>query len=152
MKNNLKFLSILFIISFLRINLFAQYGPQFDNRGFEQWTNRVSEPTHWHSSGTADGDYSGFLPDDLIESSTQTRPGSTGSKSVRLVPKEVGFLFWTYTANGNLTNGRMNAGSTSTTGEENYMRVDSIPPLTSSPTLFPFGCVFAAKVQPKMHK
>ena len=120
MKNNLKFLSILFIISFLRINLFAQYGPQFDNRGFEQWTNRVSEPTHWHSSGTADGDYSGFLPDDLIESSTQTRPGSTGSKSVRLVPKEVGFLFWTYTANGNLTNGRMNAGSTSTTGEENY--------------------------------
>lgn len=120
MKNNLKFLSILFIISFLSINLFAQYGPQFDNRGFEQWTNRVSEPTHWHSSGTADGDYSGFLPDDLIESSTQTRPGSTGSKSVRLVPKEVGFLFWTYTANGNLTNGRMNAGSTSTTGEENY--------------------------------
>ena len=29
-------------------------------------------------------------------------------------------MFWTYTANGNLTNGRMNAGSTSTTGEENY--------------------------------
>ena len=120
MKNNLKYLPILFIISFLNINLYAQYGPQFDNRGFEQWTNRVSEPTHWHSAGTADGSYSSFLPDDLIESSTQTRPGSTGSKSVRLVPKEVGFLFWTYTANGNLTNGRMNAGSTSTTGEENY--------------------------------
>lgn len=120
MKNNLKYLPILFIISFLSINLYAQYGPQFDNRGFEQWTNRVSEPTHWHSAGTADGSYSSFLPNDLIESSTQTRPGSTGLKSVRLVPKEVGFLFWTYTANGNLTNGRMNAGSTSTTGEENY--------------------------------
>ncbi len=95
MKNSLKYLSILFIITFLSINLFAQYGPQFDNRGFEQWTNRVSEPTHWHSAGTADGSYSSFLPNDLIESSTQTRPGSTGSKSVRLVPKEVGFLFWT---------------------------------------------------------
>ena len=110
----------LFFFTLLSLNLSAQYGPQFDNRGFEQWTNRVSEPTHWHSSGTADGGYSSFLPDDLMVSSTQTRPGSTGSKSVRLVPKEVGFLFWTYTANGNLTNGRMNAGSTSTTGEENY--------------------------------
>ena len=120
MKRVFVFVFNLFIFSLISLNLSAQYGPQFDNRGFEQWTNRVTEPSHWHSSGTADGSYSSFLPDDLIVSSTQTRPGSTGSKSVRLVPKEVGFLFWTYTANGNLTNGRMNAGSTSTTGEENY--------------------------------
>ena len=120
MKRFLICISSLFIFSFLSLNLSAQYGPQFDNRGFEQWTNRVSEPSHWHSGGTADGSYSSFLPDDLILSSTQTRPGSTGTKSVRLVPREVGFMFWTYTANGNLTNGRMNAGSSSTTGEENY--------------------------------
>ena len=120
MKNSLKFLSILFIISFLNINLFGQFGPQFDNRGFEQWTNRVSEPTHWHSGGTADGGYSSFLPNDLMVSSTQTRPGSTGTKSARLVPKEVGFLFWTYTANGCITNGRMHAGSTEPAGSGNY--------------------------------
>jgi len=120
MKRLFVFIISLFIFNILSLNLSAQYGPQFDNRGFEQWTNRANEPSHWHSGGTADGSYSGFLPDNLIVSSTQTRPGSTGTKSVRLVPQEVGFMFWTYTANGNLTNGRMNAGSTSTTGEENY--------------------------------
>ena len=120
MKHFCKQLLSLLVFSILGTQLYAQYGPQFDNRDFEQWTNRVSEPVHWHSGGTADGSYAGYLPDGLMVSSTQTRPGSSGSKSVRLVPQEVGFLFWTYTANGNLTNGRMNAGSTSTTGEENY--------------------------------
>lgn len=120
MKRFINYTFIVFIISFLSINLSAQYGPQFDNRGFEQWTNRANEPTHWHSGGTADGSYSGFLPDDLIVSSTHTRPGSTGTQSVRLVPKEVGFLFWTYTANGCLTNGRMHAGDTDPAGSGNY--------------------------------
>ena len=120
MKHICKQLLSFLVFSILGTQLYAQYGPQFDNRDFEQWTNRVSEPVHWHSGGTADGSYAGYLPDGLMVSSTQTRPGSSGTKSVRLVPKEVGFLFWTYTANGNLTNGRMNAGSTSTTGEENY--------------------------------
>lgn len=120
MKRSSIFITSLFFFSFLSINLTAQYGPQFDNRGFEQWTNRVSEPTHWHSGGTADGSYSSFLPNDLMVSSTQTRPGSTGTKSARLVPKEVGFLFWTYTANGCITNGRMHAGSTDPAGSGNY--------------------------------
>ena len=120
MKHICKQLLSFLVFSILGTQLYAQYGPQFDNRDFEQWTNRVSEPVHWHSGGTADGSYAGYLPDGLMVSSTQTRPGSSGTKSVRLVPKEVGFLFWTYTANGNLTNGRMNSGSTSTTGEENY--------------------------------
>ena len=115
MKNNLKFLSILFIISFLSINLFAQYGPQFDNRGFEQWTNRVSEPTHWHSGGTATGGWS-FMLTSQIEQSSQTRPNSSGNKSVRLYPHST----WGVLANGNITNGRMNAGSTSSTGADNY--------------------------------
>ena len=115
MKNNLKCLSILFIINFLSINLFAQYGPQFDNRGFEQWTNRVSEPTHWHSGGTATGGWS-FMLTSQIEQSSQTRPNSSGNKSVRLYPHST----WGVLANGNITNGRMNAGSTSSTGADNY--------------------------------
>ena len=51
-----------------------------------------------------------------IEQSLQTRPGSSGSKSVRLYPHST----WGVLANGNITNGRMNAGSTSTTGVDNY--------------------------------
>ena len=105
----------LFIFSFLSLNLSAQYGPQFDNRGFEQWTNRVSEPSHWHSGGTATGSWA-FMLTSQIEQSSQTRPNSSGSKSVRLFPHTT----WGVLANGNLTNGRMNAGSTSTTGENNY--------------------------------
>ena len=110
-----KFFLSLFVFSFLSINLSAQYGPQFDNRGFEQWTNRVSEPTHWHSGGTATGTWSSMVPN-AIEQSTHPRPGSSGSKSVRLYPESV----WGVTANGNLTNGRMNAGSMSPSGSDNY--------------------------------
>ena len=110
-----KFFISLFVFSFLSLNLSAQYGPQFDNRGFEQWTNRVSEPTHWHSGGTATGSFSSWV-DSQIEQSAQTRPGSSGTKSVRLYPESV----WGVTANGNLTNGRMNAGSMSATGSGNY--------------------------------
>ena len=51
-----------------------------------------------------------------IEQSTHPRPGSSGSKSVRLYPESV----WGVTANGNLTNGRMNAGSMSASGSDNY--------------------------------
>ena len=104
-----------FIFSILSLNLSAQYGPQFDNRGFEQWTTRVSEPVHWHSGGTATGTFSGFVSSQL-EQSSQKRPGSMGSKSVRVFPTSVLGI----TANGNVTNGRMNAGSMSASGSGNY--------------------------------
>lgn len=107
------------VFGIISLNLSAQYGPQFDNRGFEQWTSReanaVSEPVHWHSGGTATGSFSGFLSNQ-IETSTQTRPGTLGSKSVRVFPNSVLGI----TANGTITNGRMNAGSMSTTGSGNY--------------------------------
>lgn len=99
----------------MSLNLNAQYGPQIENRGFEQWTNRVSEPVHWHSGGTATGSFSGFVSSQ-IEQSSQTRPSSSGTKSVRVYPSSVLGI----TANGNLTNGRMNAGSMSATGSGNY--------------------------------
>ena len=109
----------LFVFSFLSLNLSAQYGPQFDNRGFEQWTTReefsVSEPVHWHSGGTATGSFAGFLSSQ-IEQSTHLRPGSSGSKSVRIFPTSLLGI----TANGTLTNGRINAGSMSATGSGNY--------------------------------
>ncbi len=117
MCKNLKVFSILFFLSFLSISVWGQYGPQFDNHGFENWTTRVSEPVHWHSSGTATGSYAGFLPSDpQIESSTHLRPGSTGTKSLRIIPRSVLGV----TANGTVTNGRMNAGSMSASGANNY--------------------------------
>ena len=114
-----KRLFILVAFSFMSATLFAQYGDQFANRGFEDWTSRgekaVSEPVHWHSGGTASGWLSGTMPN-TMEQSSQTRPGSTGSKSIRLVPKSVVGV----TANGSVTNGRINAGSMSPSGSSNY--------------------------------
>lgn len=109
----------LFIFSISSLSLSAQYGPQFENRGFEEWTSREenasSEPIHWHSGGTATGSLAGFLSSQ-IEPSSQVRPGSTGTKSVKVFPKSTLFV----TANGTITSGRMNAGSTSASGAENY--------------------------------
>lgn len=117
-KSSKKFFLIT-LLCFASANLFAQYGTQFDNRGFENWTTRdiesCDEPVHWHAGGTATGSFSGFLSSQ-IEQSSQTRPGSNGSKSVRIYPTKVLGI----TANGNMTNGRMNAGSMSATGTDNY--------------------------------
>ena len=119
MYRSIVFFSLLLFFSMLNINVFAQGETQFDNYGFEQWTTReteaVSEPVHWHSGGTATGTFSGFLSNQ-IEESTHTRPGSSGIKSVRVFPTSVLGI----TANGNLTNGRINAGSMSATGSNNY--------------------------------
>lgn len=112
-------ISILFIFSILSLNLSAQYGPQIENSGFENWTSRdensVSEPVHWHSGGTASGSFSGMVSSQ-IEQSTHPRPGSSGSMSVRLYPTSIIGII----ANGNITNGRMNAGSLTVTGTGNY--------------------------------
>lgn len=119
MKKTIRTLSMLFAFSMMTTALSAQYGPQFTNSGFEDWTSRetdaVSEPVHWHSGGTATGTWSGFLSNQ-VEQSSQKRPGSSGSKSARLFPTSVLGI----TANGNLTNGRINAGSMSASGSGNY--------------------------------
>ena len=115
-----------FVFSMFVMPLIAQqYGSQFDNSGFESWTTRdtenltgvvsVSEPAHWHSSGTATGSLAGFLSSQ-IEQSSHCRYGSSGTKSVRIYPNSVMGI----TANGTLTNGRINAGSMSATGANNY--------------------------------
>ena len=107
-------------LCFCSLFCFAQYGKQFDNRGFETWANfgsgnATNEPVHWHSNKSATGTYTGFLSQQ-IEPSNVVRPGSSGTKSVRIWPKSVLGV----TANGNMTNGRMNAGSMSASGSGNY--------------------------------
>ena len=119
MQQSGKKLMLITLLCFASASLFAQYGTQFDNRGFENWTTRntesCNEPEHWHAGGTASGSFSGFLSSQ-IEQSSQIRPGSNGNKSVRIYPTKILGI----TANGNMTNGRMNAGSMSATGTENY--------------------------------
>ena len=87
------------------------------NGGFEgSWTN--GEPQGWHSFNTATGDYVSFVQNtDQFTRSTETRPGSTGSQSAKIETK----IVVGNNANGNCTNGRINAGSmTATDASGNY--------------------------------
>lgn len=79
------------------------------NGGFEgAWT---IEPQGWHSFGTATGSFAGFVKGNTHQfvASSEVRPGSEGTQSA-LVSSNIVFGV---KANGNITNGQMNAGSMS---------------------------------------
>lgn len=77
------------------------------NGGFEgNWSS--GELNGWHSFGTATGSYSSFASNtDQFKQSTDKRPGTKGSYSALIQTKSV----LGAKANGNCTNGRINAGS-----------------------------------------
>ena len=77
------------------------------NGGFEgNWSN--GEPQGWHSFNTATGDYASMVKNtDQFTQSTEKRPGTTGSYSALIMTKFVVGV----PANGNCTNGQINAGS-----------------------------------------
>ena len=81
------------------------------NGGFEgNWSN--GEVSGWHSFNTATGGMASFIKNkEQFTKSTEIRPGSTGSQSALLKTKDV----LDNNANGNCTNGQINAGSTSAT-------------------------------------
>ncbi|MDR1974240.1 MAG: InlB B-repeat-containing protein [Bacteroidales bacterium] len=99
---------------------------QLPNRGFEEYDNLGTddvEPQGWNSFMTANtgcafcGAGKGKR---LDRSDTEKRPGTTGSYSVRVYSNEV----MTVSANGNLTTGRMNIGSTTATDLSNHNFTD----------------------------
>lgn len=118
------------------------------NGGFEgSWTN--NEPAGWHSFGTATGEFVKFVKDntDQFVPSTEVRPGSKGTNSALLSSKMV---LGSVPANGNCTNGQINAGSTTAdTPAANYNFSD--PANTGYNTPFqgrPDSIVFWAKYLP----
>lgn len=78
------------------------------NGGFEgSWSN--SEPNGWHSFPSATGSLASMAGgEDQFKQSTEKRPGSTGSHSALIASN----LIVGVKANGNCTNGQINAGST----------------------------------------
>ena len=117
------------------------------NGGFEgNWSN--NEPEGWHSFASATGDYASFVTGNTgqFQQSSDKRPGSTGSYSAQIQSKvTVGVK-----ANGNCTNGRINAGSMSATDASgNYAFSD--PSQTGYNTPFvgcPDSLVFWSKYVP----
>ena len=117
------------------------------NGGFEgAWTNE--EPQGWHSFGTATGLMADFVSANTYQfvKSTQVRPGSAGTQSAMLSSD----LLFGVKANGNCTNGQINAASmTADEAASNYNFSD--PANTGFNTPFqgrPDSIVFWAKYQP----
>lgn len=100
------------------------YGQQIGNSDFEAWDNEGSdnvEPSNWNSFMTLSKDFTSadFAMGQQVESNTDVRPGSAGKKSARIWSRNVVIA----TAQGNLTTGRIHAGSSTASDEtKNFNR------------------------------
>ena len=129
------------VASFVVFASFAQQ--QIGNGDMEQWANN-DEPDNWNSFLTAAGTWSGFAGDQC-ESSTDVRPGTSGTKSCRIFAAQV----LTAVANGNVTLGRINMGSTTPSNSANHnFSVTSDPNFSETLTDAPDSIVFWAKFTP----
>lgn len=119
---------IVTLLAAVVLPIFAQAQTQIANGDFETWTfDGVNLPNYFNSFQTADGSYSSYSYDSSnrqVQRSTDTRPGSTGKYSChiwsRLVEVKILFVSIKAHAQGNLTTGRVHAGSTSAEGDNNY--------------------------------
>lgn len=89
---------------------------EITNGGFEgSWSG--GEPTKWHSFPSATGPLASMAGgEDQFKQSNETRPGSTGSHSAMIASNLIAGV----KANGNCTNGQINAGSTTADSPANY--------------------------------
>tara|TARA_A200000113_G_scaffold208579_1_gene207037 strand:- start:4863 stop:5789 length:927 start_codon:yes stop_codon:yes gene_type:complete len=109
-KNYASFFTILFSL--------AAFGQQIDNGSMENWDNLGSndeEPSNWNSFMNASGGLSLFASKQVGQS-TDIRSGASGMYSARVFSKStIGII-----ANGNLTLGRINMGSSTPSSTSNY--------------------------------
>lgn len=100
---------------FLSIGINAQ---QIDNGDMEAWDDlgtTSEEPTNWNSFMSATGGLA-FFGSQQVEQSTDVSSSSTGMYSARVFSKStLGII-----ANGNLTLGRINMGSSTPSSPDNY--------------------------------
>lgn len=109
---------VILSISFLSLLCVSHAQTQIGNSGFELWepsTSETAEPINWNSFKTASGTWSSFGGKQM-DKSTLKRPGSTGAFSVRIWTRDASLAL----ANGNITLGKINMGSTTPANSANY--------------------------------
>lgn len=115
---------ILLLAALLPCTALAQNRQQINNGDFETWTfDGENMPNYFNSFQTSDGTWSGTgysSSNRQVKRSTDTRPGSQGKYSCDIWARKIKVLFISAIAQGNLTTGRVHAGSTSATGSDNY--------------------------------
>ncbi len=103
--------------------VFGSRNYQIPNSGFEDFhtAGKADEPNHWHSFQSATGDLASMVTGNIhLTKSTDVRPGTSGTTSVKLVPVNV----FVAMANGTMTTGRMVAGSMSAKDPKNHAEAD----------------------------
>jgi hypothetical protein len=118
---------------------------QIGNGSLEDWENVGSdteEPINWNSFMTAQGGLT-WAAAKQCQRSTDARPGSTGIYSARVYSRSASFGI---VANGNLTLGRINMGSSTATSSDNYnITLTSDPLFSEALTDKPDSLVFWVK-------
>lgn len=134
----LLFTALLFSFSFATAQ--QEVGQQFANNHFEQWRNETSSrvaPVSWNSLNSGSGNWQGTAAKDFIAKSTDTHPNASGQYSVQLKCVGIWIVLATIPANGGITTGRFNAGSTTASDPANCTYTSSESgfnhPLTSYP-------------------
>lgn len=125
---------------------------QIGNGDFEDWRNVTSSnhaPNNWNSFETAEGsmaDMASALQVAMIEGG---RPGSDGFYCVDIYSREINFVIYKTSANGNLTIGCINAGDTNADSAPNH-NFSRISDASKSETIskIPSAIKFWAKYDP----
>ena len=133
------------LLGFLSFHSLAQ--SQIGNADMEQWDNVGApneEPRNWNSFKTGTGPFSGFA-NKQVERSSNIRAGATGMYCARIWSTSVLGIV----ANGNMTCGRINMGSTTPANAANYNYSQIADTLYSEACpLVPDSLVFWAKYTP----
>lgn len=115
-----RFISIvLFLSAVLAMpELQAQSAYQVPNAGFEDWDSEslTAEPTHWNSFATSDGPWAALASSPHHYHRHGSRPGGTGTSYLTIYTQSILGI----KANGNMTTGRIHAGSMSASSSDNY--------------------------------
>ena len=139
MKKNVLLLMTFALMS--AINVLAQ-GQQVPNGDFETWTyDGDNLPNNWNSFRTADGSMATLAGNSQVKKSTDIRPGSNGSYSCAIWARSV----FGVVAQGNLTSGRVHAGSATATDKENYNYTDRDGSTTKGDVVNPCYMSFTGK-------
>ena len=148
-------LLLLTVLATLCTCAWAQVGQQLPNNGFEQWTTETwttkvlwsttthtaDVPTNWHSINMATGSLVGTARDEGFV--TKSTDKHNGSYSVKLttISKVIA------TANGSLTSGRFNAGSTSASAPSNCTYTSTESGYNTAITSYPDSVYIWAKTK-----
>jgi hypothetical protein len=129
-------------IAFSLSSLFAQQ--QIGNSNMEDWDNigaSTEEPTNWNGFMSASGGLAVFASQQVFRS-TAIRSGASGMYCARIFSKSV----FGVVANGNLTLGKINMGSTTVTDPANHnASITNDANFSETLTSLPDSIVFWAK-------